>query len=101
MYRFYKHDGKWRFIKKGSEIAQLVGLQAIEQLLGVTGRRETHVKVEQPDNRAFFVIVKNGFIEKVEYLYEENAYYDVENERYPYITTKREEQNEFIIKDWT
>lgn len=98
MYRFFKHNNDWRFIEKGSEKSEAVGTFALEGVLGVTGTRKATVQCKQPDGRNFGVTVDNGFITKVEYLYEENAYHDVENERYPYIATKSAEQTEFFAE---
>lgn len=98
MYRFYKHGTTWYYKEKGSEVAEHVATFALEGILGVTGTREARVRVDQPDGRAFYVTVKNGFIEKVEYLYEENDYHDKENELGAFIATKSAEQTEFFAK---
>lgn len=99
-YRFFKHGAVWRCVEKGSDKAQEINTAILEGVLGVVGGPEVIVVAEQPDRRKFHITVKNGFIEKVEYLFEENAYFDegTEYER-AYIKTSSAEQTEFHIKD--
>lgn len=99
MYRFYRHGDTWRFIEKGSEKSQEINTFALEGILGVTGTRPTRITVPQPDRNEFYVYVDNGFITKVEHVYEENAYHDEENETGAYIATRVVEKSEFFIKD--
>jgi hypothetical protein len=98
-YRFFKHGNDWRFIERGSEKSEHITTFALEGVLGVVGGPEVRVRADQPDGRAFYVTIKNGFIDKVEYLYEENAYYDAVNEQGAYIATRSEEQTEFWVKN--
>lgn len=99
MYRFYKHGNDWRFIEKGSEKAQSINTFALEHILGVVGIRPVRVTVPQPDKNEFYVYVDNGFITKVEHVYEENAYHDEERETGAYIATRVVEKTEFFIKE--
>lgn len=99
MYRFYKHGNDWRFIEKGSERAQSINTFALEQILGVVGTRPVRITVQQPDRNEFYVYVDNGFITKVEHVYEENAYHDEEREIGAYIATRVVEKTEFFIKE--
>lgn len=98
MLRFFKHGDIWRYIAKGKEQGSIVTATILELFLGVAGVRETRVKVPQPDGKELYVTVINGFITKVEYFYEENAYYDEENEVGAYIATRVVEQTEFYVK---
>ena len=99
MYRFYRHGDDWRFIEKGTEKSQPINTFALEQILGVVGTRPVRITVPQPDRNEFYVYVDNGFITKVEHVYEENAYRDEVNERDAYIATRVVAKTEFFIKD--
>ena len=99
MYRFYRHGNDWRFIEKGTEKSQPFNTFALEQILGVVGTRPVRITVPQPDHNEFYVYVDNGFITKVEHVYEENAYHDEVNETGAYIATRVVEKTEFLIKD--
>lgn len=98
-YRFFKYKEEWRYSERGIEGSNPIGTFALEGVLGVVGGPEVRVRADQPDGRAFYVTVKNGFIDKVEWLYEENAYYDEEKETGAYIATRSAEQTEFWVKN--
>lgn len=98
MYRFYKHGGDWYYKQKGQEVAERIGEAAMEGILGVTGVCEAVVTCKQPDGANFYVTINNGFIIKVEHVYDvrENEIEHV-NGTYVYQQNHRVEKTEFYV----
>lgn len=99
MYRFFKHNGVWFYIEKGSEKADGVGTYALEGILGVTGTREVVAMCRQPSGTVLHVTVINGFIVKVEEITTttESCYAEGGDEIF-YEQTHRDERTEFYAE---